>query len=179
MHSPHPYRPFSRGANNRFSRLLLVVMPGSLLVTWMWKQYEMVSPREMDWPEAESDAVSIRRVIYRAPPEPQCSEDERATLRRLGWWNENSTNCCRWPGVTCTHGRVSSLALSGGKVSGTLPAELCQLDQLAVLDLNENPRLSGTLPTQLGRMGSLTHLYLFGSALSGSIPGKLMRMPAF
>ena len=167
---PHPHRPFSRGANNRFSRLLLVVMPGSLLVTWMWKQYEMVAPREMEWPEAESDAVSIRRVIYRAPPEPQCNDDERATLRRLGWWNERSTNCCHWPGVKCSGGRVTTLALSGGKVSGTLPAEVCQLNQLAVLDLNENPRLSGTLPTQLGRVSSLTHLYLFGSALSGSIP---------
>ena len=62
------------------------------------------------------------------------------------------------------------MALSGGKVSGTVPTQLCQLEQLAVLDLNESPRLSGTLPTQLGRVSRLTHLYMFGSALSGSIP---------
>ena len=168
---PHPHRPFSRGANNRYVRLLLVVMPGSLLITWMWKQYEMVAPREREWPEAESDAISIRRVVYWAPPDPQCNDDERAALRRLGLWNESGTeNCCLWSGVKCTGGHVTGLTLSGGKASGTVPAQLCQLRQLAVLDLNENPRLSGTLPTQLGRMSSLTHLYLFGSALSGTIP---------
>ena len=112
-YSPHPHRPFSRGANNRFARMLVVVMPGSLFLTWMWKQHEMLAPRETDeWPE-EPDAVSIRRVVYRAPPEPQCDGEERAAMRRLGWWNSSTQlpgNCCRWRGVKCTAGRVTGLS---------------------------------------------------------------------
>jgi hypothetical protein len=168
---PHPHRPFSRGANNRFARMLVVVMPGSLLLTWLWKQHEMLTPRENDWPASEPDAVDIRRVVYRAPPEPQCDGEERAILRRLGWWNASSTdNCCRWRGVRCSDGRVSGLKLSGGKLRGTISSELADLSQLEVVDLNENPGLSGTLPAQLTRLGALTHVYLFGSTVSGSIP---------
>ena len=71
---PHPHRPFSRGANNRFARMLVVVMPGSLLLTWLWKQHEMLTPRENDWPASEPDAVDIRRTA--APV-------VRAALRRV------------------------------------------------------------------------------------------------
>ena len=167
-------RAFSRRANNRFATMLAIVMPGSLLVTWLWKQYEIMAPRSRwqvadEWPVPQ-DEVDIRRIVYRAPPVPTCDDDERAALRRIGWWNETVDNCCRWKGIKCSQGRVTKVSLAGGKVRGTLPNELARLGQLQVLDLNENPSLSGTLPEQLGRLDSLANVYLFGSALSGSLP---------
>ena len=166
-------RPFSRRANNRFATMLAIVMPCSLLATWLWKQYEIMAPRSRwqvagEWPVPE-DEVDIRRTVYTAPV-LTCDDDERGVLRRIGWWNETVDNCCRWRGIKCTQGRVTKVSLAGGMLRGTLPNELARLGQLQVLDLNANPSLSGTLPEQLGRLDSLTNVYLFGSALSGSLP---------
>lgn len=157
--------------------MLAVVMPGSLLVTWLWKQYEIMTPRSRwqvadEWPVPQ-DEVDIRRIVYYAPPVPSCDDDERAALRRIGWWNETSDNCCRWKGIKCSQGRITKVTFAAGKLRGTLPNELARLSQLQVLDLNENPSLSGTLPEQLGRLDSLSNVYLFGSRLSGSLPDSL------
>ena len=44
---------------------------------------------------------------------------------------------------------------------------------LRVLDLNDNPGLGGTLPTELAALPLLDHVYFFGDALSGTLPPAL------
>lgn len=46
------------------------------------------------------------------------------------------------------------------------------------LHLFGNPDLKGTLPTQLGRMSSLTEMYLNGTHVSGTIPTEFGRLGA-
>jgi hypothetical protein len=94
-------------------------------------------------------------------PAPACSDTERSALFRgvakLGgssnWllrsgWGE-AADCCEWRGVRCAGGRgVEQLSLAKQQLEGTLPTELGALTNLVSIDLNENVRLSGTLPTE-------------------------------
>lgn len=65
-----------------------------------------------------------------------------------GWLNQSNT-VCHWNGLTCNdEGRVS------------------------VLDLAIQ-NLTGTLPTELGRMGSLDFVFLFQNSLTGTLPSEL------
>ncbi len=45
---------------------------------------------------------------------------------------------------------LSSLRLASCNISGTLPAELFLLRQLAVLDVSNNSRLTGSIPDTIG-----------------------------
>lgn len=45
-------------------------------------------------------------------------------------WNA-STDICRWYGVTCTNGNVTMIKINNVNVTGTLPASLDMLSQLA------------------------------------------------
>ena len=77
-------------------------------------------------------------------------------------WTDNtdwlSTNTpCTWYGVTCDEGHVTRLDLQNNQLSGELPAELQNLDNLEAFYLNNNS-LTGSLPTHLV---SLTALQTF------------------
>ena len=57
-------------------------------------------------------------------------------------------------------------------MSGSIPAALGNLNNLAVLYLYNN-QLSGSIPTELGNLNNLATLYLYNNRLSGSIPTEL------
>ena len=77
----------------------------------------------------------------------------------------------QWTGIVRTddNGRVQYLRLSSNNLSGTLPKELGNLDQLTEIHLQEN-NLSGTLPKELGNLDQLTEIRLQSNNLSGPIP---------
>ena len=78
-----------------------------------------------------------------------------------------------WEGVTTDgNGRVTTLYLNNYQLSGTIPAELGNLGELALLDLSSN-ELSGSIPSELGNLSNLVLLYLNDNELSGSIPAAL------
>lgn len=91
-----------------------------------------------------------------------------------------------WYGVdTDASGRIVRLDLSGSQdlsapgqpvevhgLSGSIPRELGRLGSLRVLDLGYND-LSGSIPTELGNLGKLTELHLQRNRLYGSIPIEL------
>ena len=79
----------------------------------------------------------------------------------------------KWHGVTTdAGGRVVRLALHDNGLTGEIPSELGDLENLEWLCLNENG-LTGEIPQQLGGLASLTHLDLGGNDLSGEIPPEL------
>lgn len=172
--------------------MLLVVLPASLMLTWVWKQSEAsrnpagrVQAEYIDAPDS-SLYDQARTTIYRAPVVQRCLDDERDALRVAGaglggpgWVGNRSgwthADCCAWPGVTCSErGRVKSLALAHRGLSGTIPTALAELRALSSLDLNENGELSGTLPPALGSLPELSQLYLFGTRISGVLPAQLV-----
>ena len=78
-----------------------------------------------------------------------------------------------WRGVTTNaDGRVTTLDLPSNGLSGALPTQLGDLTGIEHLYLNNNA-LSGAIPTELGSLTSLTRLYLQGNDLSGGIPTQL------
>ena len=70
-----------------------------------------------------------------------------------------------WQGVaTNDQGQVTDLDLEDNNLKGTLPSRLGELRSLSVLDLSNNPGLTGTLPASLAGLG-LTVLRLGGTGL--------------
>ncbi|KAJ3391414.1 hypothetical protein HDU80_011051 [Chytriomyces hyalinus] len=61
--------------------------------------------------------------------------------------------------------------------TGTIPTELGQLASLTYLSLARN-QLVGSVPTELGRLTALTDLWLDNNELSGLIPCELSRLKA-
>ena len=87
----------------------------------------------------------------------------------------------RLPIVLAARGRgrltkLRWLYAKGNLLSGTLPAELAATGALLRLSAWNNPRLSGTLPTELGRHMKLFYLWLRHDALSGTLPTQLGRL---
>ena len=80
----------------------------------------------------------------------------------------------KWHGVrTDSHGRVIGLRLSENRLSGRIPTELGRLVNLQELALHSN-ELSGLIPPELGSLASLERLFLGGNQLSGCIPSSLV-----
>ena len=77
-----------------------------------------------------------------------------------------------WTGVTCMNGEVVSLDLSGLSLTGTVPSSLGELSTLTSLDLSRNS-LSKSLPTSLGDLSALVRLVLSQDSLTGSVPPEL------
>ena len=78
-----------------------------------------------------------------------------------------------WHGVTTdTEGRVTTLDLTGNRLSGRMPNQLGDLSTLGELRLRNND-LSGPIPSELGSLTALTHLDLENNDLSGAIPSQL------
>jgi len=62
--------------------------------------------------------------------------------------------------------------MSINSISGTLPTELGRLEKLAVLVLSSN-HLSGTLPSEMGRLTNLQKFVVDDNPISGSLPTEL------
>ena len=85
-----------------------------------------------------------------------------------GWLGEAGTEC-DWFGVTCSSGVVTRLIFPYNSLTGTIPTELGNLTSLTFLDLSRNS-LTGSIPSELGDLESLTILDLGLNSLSGTIP---------
>ena len=92
-------------------------------------------------------------------------------------WKDNrgwGTNCdpCGWHGVMCNNGRVIRLILKENQLMGSIPPELGDLGSLQILNFGIN-QLSDTIPHALGNLSDLQELYLYANQLSGKIPTQL------
>ena len=82
----------------------------------------------------------------------------------------------QWRGVrTDEDGRVIGLELLANGLSGTIPSLLGQLTSLTDLQLSLN-QLSGTIPAELWQLKNLTSLDLGGNLLSGELPDDISQL---
>ncbi|PWA43345.1 Leucine-rich repeat-containing protein [Artemisia annua] len=95
-------------------------------------------------------------------------------------WN-TSTDCCNWDGVTCDHstGDVIRLNLQCGMLQGTIhpDSSLFNLTHLTHLYLSGNS-LNGTLPSWLFTSPSLQYLFLDYNMFSGNVPFESFTSPS-
>ncbi len=75
-----------------------------------------------------------------------------------------------WFGVTTDNDvKVIELYLQHNNLTGTIPAEIGQLQHLRLLRLSDN-QLSGPIPPEIGQLRSLERLIILRNQLSGEIP---------
>ncbi|KAI3869564.1 hypothetical protein MKX03_012141 [Papaver bracteatum] len=72
------------------------------------------------------------------------------------------------PNFKCSSS-ISTVELSGNKLSGDLPESIARCEALNILDLSHN-KLSGSIPDQFGSSSSLALLNISFNQLSGSVP---------
>ncbi|PWA92801.1 Leucine-rich repeat-containing protein [Artemisia annua] len=126
--------------------------------------------------------------------------DPQQSLTTWNFGNSTSGFICTFNGVTCWNDQqnriitlnlpdfglvgavpkglelcesLQNLDLSGNKLTGSIPSDLCKwLPYLVSLDLSDN-ELIGAIPDSLGNCSFLNTVVLSGNKLSGSIPSKL------
>jgi len=84
--------------------------------------------------------------------------------------------CDRWrDGPDCYAGRVTAIHLEENNMTGNLAnwTGVGELTNLTYLDLSLNYQISGTLPTELGQLNNLNSLQLQHNQISGSMPSQL------
>ncbi len=79
-------------------------------------------------------------------------------------WNRNynwktSSTIDTWYGVTVVDDRVTKLDLDNRNITGVLPPEIGNFDQLQYINFRDN-NISGALPDELGNLSNLTILYI-------------------
>ncbi|KAJ9701871.1 hypothetical protein PVL29_003895 [Vitis rotundifolia] len=110
-------------------------------------------------------------------------DDERSILldvkQQLGnppslqSWNSSSSPC-DWPEITCIDNTVTAISLSSKTITKKIPARICDLKNLTVLDVSNN-YIPGEFPDILN-CSKLEHLLLLQNFFVGPIPADIDRL---
>jgi len=103
-----------------------------------------------------------------------------ASRGRGGWQCSSSTpstqicsgSISSWGGIACNNGNVVSILLSGLKLSGTIPTSIGLLSSLTTLLISRNS-ITNSIPSELGQLRSLVSLDLSANLITGSVPRAL------
>ena len=90
---------------------------------------------------------------------------------RTNWGSEKPLS--DWHGVAVDrNGCVTRLNLKNNQLTGSIPAQVGNLNNLQELGLHDN-QLTGPIPTELGNLTNLLELLLKSNQLTGNIPAAL------
>ncbi|KAF8074431.1 hypothetical protein N665_1102s0014 [Sinapis alba] len=140
-------------------------------------------------------SLSYSVLVFASPVKHFCRPDQRDALwefksefvvqmdDRLSYSNpkteswRNNTDCCSWDGVYCylKTGKVLELDLGDSSLSGSLRSNssLFRLQHLKILNLGSNHNLYGNIPSSLGNLSHLTHIYLSDNGFTGELPDSM------
>ncbi|KAJ4821247.1 Leucine-rich receptor-like protein kinase family protein [Rhynchospora pubera] len=88
------------------------------------------------------------------------------------WTNSNASSYCNWTGVGCSDGAVTSLVLFSSNITGSVPSSICQLKSLSTLDLYNN-NITGSFPRFLLNCTNLQYLDLSYNMFIGELPSDI------
>jgi len=94
------------------------------------------------------------------------------------WYGVGCQDPCYVPidGFDCQFGRITSIILPANNLEGTIPESLFdKLVNLSVVDFSHN-KLSGTIPTTIGKLRNIATFLLGNNKLSGTIPTEVQTM---
>lgn len=138
-----------------------------------WKLLGVIVSRKYIENEEEIDSCSARNIALHLASSHTHANLEAQLQRYLlfvlylqwegdnwesntGWMTESSE--CNWHGVTCIDGFVVQLELPVNNIRGKIERELFLLDSLEKINLYDNVKLVGSLPTELGLLSNLIEL---------------------
>ncbi|XP_009608276.1 probably inactive leucine-rich repeat receptor-like protein kinase At5g06940 [Nicotiana tomentosiformis] len=87
------------------------------------------------------------------------------------WSNTTTIHHCNWTGITCTSS-ISTINLQSLNLSGEISPSICQLPNLAHLNLANN-LFNQPIPLHLSQCGSLETLNLSNNLIWGTIPEQI------
>ena len=93
-------------------------------------------------------------------------------------WQDNSNwlsnePVSNWHGITVEGSRVTRINFNNNSLSGTLPAEIGNLDSLEQLYINHNNGITGSIPSEIGNLKALKALAIVDEQLTGPIPATM------
>ncbi len=116
------------------------------------------------WEDWEQQPYSAIREWYGVKAD---AAEGRVTVTKLRLYNNNLSG--HIPEELGNLNELITLNLSKNQLSGPIPKELEHLNKLRILDLSEN-QLSGHIPKELGMLSALENLYMNNNELTGFIP---------
>ncbi|MBN1413534.1 MAG: T9SS type A sorting domain-containing protein [Bacteroidales bacterium] len=100
-------------------------------------------------------------------------------------WSNNTNwltgNVSTWVGITVTGDRVTKLSLNAigyGGNGGTISPSIGQLTELTLIELNEAPNLTGSIPAEIWNCTKVTRLQIKFTGVTGGIPAGISTMTA-
>ncbi|KAL5212120.1 hypothetical protein ABZP36_022967 [Zizania latifolia] len=90
--------------------------------------------------------------------------------------NSVSSTHCNWEGVTCTStGQVTALSFPSFHIAKSIPASVCSLKNLTLIDLSNN-NLTGDFPMVLYTCSALRYLDLSNNQFSSGLPHNISKL---
>ena len=100
-----------------------------------------------------------------------CATDGANWRTKNNWLSSQALSS--WQLVTATGTTVKEINLNNNKLTGTIPSELGELGSLTYLFLGNSNFAGTTIPSELGNLSSLKLLWLPSNKLTGTIPSEL------
>jgi gliding motility-associated-like protein len=90
-------------------------------------------------------------------------------------WLQPGKNVSTWFGINVLNDRVHYIVLGDNNLTGHIPTEIGELDDLRALHLSSN-HLSGTIPSSLDNIDKLMLVFLNNNEYNGQIPAFLLNV---
>ena len=88
-----------------------------------------------------------------------------------------SNPCLNWPLIECSGNNITSVFFNNSGLTGSIPTSIGKIYSLSEIMIKNN-QIQGTLPSQLGNLQYLNSLIIVNTSISGSIPRALSYIPS-